>query len=641
MGEPAERLEGRHVAADGSAAAARLRLVIVGHVDHGKSTLIGRLLYDTGSLPDGKYEQLVAVAARRGVPFEFANVTDALQAERDQNVTIDTTQIGFRTARRPCVLIDAPGHKEFLKNMVTGAAGADAAIVVVDAHDGVREQSRRHALLLKLLGIGQVAVAVNKMDLAGFDAGLFDRVAAEYTAFLATLGLTPVAVVPVSARDGDNVAGPSGRMPWYGGPTIADVIDGFTVPGPAAGGPLRLAVQAIYRFDRRRIVAGRLESGTLRVGDRLLFLPSGKQSRVRSIEEWSAPVRHAATAGETVGLTLTDELFLGRGEVACTLEDTPSRTARFSARLFWLGRRPFVAGQRYTFKLATQEFTGEAVTLSAAVDASTLEPVAGMETPQLAAGEIGEVTIRTHRPVVVDPYGRVPALGRFVVQDGLEVCGGGIVLESDEPAAAMAPVAAHLTRSHGLVSREAREARLGHRGAVVWFTGLSGAGKSTLARALERELFARGRQVCVLDGDNVRLGLNADLGFSDEDRAENIRRVAEVARLFAEQGTIVITAFISPFRSDRLRARAILQRDGLDLPFVEVYLSTPLEVCATRDPKQLYARARAGEIPAFTGVSAPFEPPDQAELVLDTSRRSPEEATLELAGYLEPRIEIR
>jgi bifunctional enzyme CysN/CysC len=618
----------------------RLRLVVVGHVDHGKSTLIGRLLHDTGSFLDGKYEQLVAAAARRGVPFEFANLTDALQAERDQNITIDTAQIWFQTARRQYVLIDAPGHKEFVKNMVTGAASADAALIIIDAQEGVQEQSRRHAYLLKLLGIEQVAVVVNKLDLVGYSSDVFARIVADYGEFLSSIGMTARAFVPVSARHGDNVAAPSPRTSWYSGGTIVDLLDGFTTPVSDTSKPLRLAVQDVYRFDHRRIVAGRVESGTIRVGDRLIFLPSGKQSTVKTIEQWNVPPQEVAVAGDSIGVTLTEQLFVDRGDVASTLHDVPSRTAEFVARLFWLGRRPLVMGRRYKFKLATQECEGEISAISQVVDAATLDPVADAG-PSIAANCVGQVTVKMRRPIALDPYERVAHLGRFVVVDDLDVCGGGVVLDARENAAVMAATSGNLARSVSQVPREERHARNAHKGAVVWFTGLSGSGKSTLATALERELFTRGWQAFVLDGDNVRFGLSADLGFSMVDRGENIRRVAEVAKLFAEAGFIAITAFISPYRSDRLRARQIMQREGLDIPFAEVYLSTPLSVCESRDPKHLYARARAGEIKEFTGISAPFEPPDHAELSIDTSSVSFEEALAVLLEDLTRKVEVR
>lgn len=627
--------------ATASAYADRLRLVVVGHVDHGKSTLIGRLLYETGSLFDGKYEQLVAAAARRGVPFELANLTDALQAERDQNVTIDTAQIWFRTAQRQYVLIDAPGHKEFVKNMVTGAASADAALVIIDAQEGVQEQSRRHGFLLKLLGVEQIAVIVNKLDLVGYSREVFERIAAEYSAFLSGLGIIAQALVPISARFGDNIVGRSANTPWYASGTIVDVLDGFETPKPDAGRPLRLPIQDVYRFDHRRILAGRVESGTIRVGDRLLFLPSGKQSTVKTIERWNAPLKESAVAGDSIGLTLSEQLFLARGEVASSLDAAPSLTSEFTARLFWLGRRPLVADHRYKFKLVTQEFDGEIVQVANVVDASTLKPTGILEHTSIPADSVGDVTIRTRTPIVADLYERVPHLGRFVVVDDLEVCGGGIVLEVRTRAAMTTAASAHLTRLTTQVSREDRHVRNRHKGAVVWFTGLSGAGKSTLATALEREIFNRHWQAFVLDGDNLRFGLSADLRFSMADRAENIRRVAEVAKLFAEAGLIAITAFISPYRSDRARARQIMQQEGLDIPFAEVYLSTPLEVCEARDPKHLYARARTGEIREFTGISAPFEPPDHPELVIDTSVVDLNEAIVLLLDHLASRIDVR
>jgi bifunctional enzyme CysN/CysC len=574
----------------------RLRLVVVGHVDHGKSTLIGRLLYDTGSLLDGKYEQLVASAASRGVPFEFAHLTDALQAERDQNVTIDTSQIGFRTARRQYVLIDAPGHREFIKNMVTGAAGADAALVIIDAQEGVADQSRSHGYLLKLLGIEQVAVLVNKLDAVGYSRETFERVAAEYREFLSSVGITAGAAVPISARHGDNVASRSPRMPWYTGGTVVDVLDAFATPIPDVGKPLRFAIQDVYRFDERRIVAGRVESGTLRVGDHLLFVPSGAQATVKTIERWHAPPQESAVAGDSIGLTFTEQLFLRRGEVASTLQDAPSRSSEFEARLFWLGAAPLVTKRWYRFRLATQEFDGEIDSIARVVDAATLAPLAVAGTSSIGANCVADVTIRTRQPVALDPYQHVPNLGRFVIVDGLSVSGGGVVIGAGEQHGATGVTSANITRSISQVSREQRHARNRHTGAVVWFTGLPGSGKSTLATALERELFDRGWQVFVLDGDNIRFGLSADLGFSEADRTENIRRVAEVARLLAESGVIAIAAFISPYRGDRLAARQVMHREGADIPFAEVYLSTPLDVCEARDPKGLYAKARAGEI---------------------------------------------
>ena len=617
----------------------RLRLVVVGHVDHGKSTLIGRLLLDTGSLHEGRYEQLVAVAKRRGVPLELANLTDALQAERNQNITIDTTQVWFRTRSREYVLIDAPGHREFVRNMVTGAATADAALIIVDATEGVQEQSRQHGHLLKLLGVTQVAVVVNKLDRVDFSATLFERIAGEYQEFLSRILIKAHAAVPISALHGDNIVHRSRNTPWYDGPTIVEVLDAFEAPIPDEDAPLRFPIQDIYRFDDRRIVVGRVESGTVRVGDRLLFLPGGKQSTVKTIERWNVAEDSPGVTGDSIGLTLTEQVFLARGEVASKLDDAPIHTNEFKARLFWLGRRLVVIGRKYTFKLVTQEFEGEFVRLENVVGASTLEPSGSND--GMSADCVGDVTVKSQPSIVVDPFRLVPPLGRFVVVDELDVCGGGVVISVGSDAVIAPPASANIIRSVGQVSREERHARQGHRGAVVWFTGLSGAGKTTLAYAVERELFTMGLQSFVLDGDNLRFGLTADLGFSAEDRSENIRRVAEVAKLFAQAGVIVVTAFISPFQSDRARARRIVEQDGGDIPFVEVYVSTPLEVCEARDPKHLYAKARSGEIREFTGISAPFEVPQQPNVVVDASRIAVEEAVVLLLDHLMPRVKRR
>ena len=615
----------------------QLKIVIVGHVDHGKSTLIGRLFYDTGSLPEGKYEQLKAAAERRGVPFEFANLMDGLQQERDQNITIDTAQIWFRTEKRQYVIIDAPGHKEFLKNMVTGAASAGAALLLIDAHEGVQEQSRRHGYLLKLLGIEQVVVVVNKMDLVDWSQSTFEQVERDYRAFLKPLGVVPERFVPIAARHGDNVAAKSPNLAWFLGPTVLEALDEFQVPAKPTEKPLRFPVQDVYRFDHRRILAGRVESGTLTVGDELLFQPGGKKSRVRTIERWSAPETATATAGESIGITLEDQLFVERGHVASLAKEAPVSSQEFHASLFWMGRAPLVTGKRYKLKLATQEVEAEVKAIESVIDASTLA-ASGAGRDAVNRNDVAELLIRTRTPVVFDAYDRIVETGRFVLVDNLDVAGGGIITKAEATAVEQQAQASNLTWSYSSVTAEERHARNGHRGAVVWFTGLSGAGKSTLANALERELFTRGRQAFVLDGDNIRYGLCAGLGFSPEDRVENIRRVAQVAKLFAEAGFVAICSFISPYRSDRERAREIVSEGGGKIPFSEIHVATPLEVCEERDPKRLYARARAGEIKSFTGVSAPYEAPEQPELRVDTAATSVEAAVTSVLDHLVPRI---
>jgi bifunctional enzyme CysN/CysC len=556
----------------------QLRLVVVGHVDHGKSTLIGRIFYDTGSLPDGKYEQLVAIAQRRGVPFEFANLMDGLQAERDQNITIDTAQIWFRTAQREYVIIDAPGHKEFVKNMVTGASRADAALIIIDASEGVQEQTRRHGYLLRLIGVRQVVVVVNKMDLVGYSQATFDKVSAEYQAFLASIGVNARQILPVSAREGDNIATRSEKLKWFDGPTVVQALDDIPDAAEITGRPLRFPIQDVYRFDHRRILAGRIEAGTLKAGDQLLFLPSGRSSVVRSIESWNTPQVDQLTAGDPAGVTLADQLFVERGSLAVHANDAPSLATEFTARIFWLGRTPLAAGKRYKLKLVTQEVECEIKTLEEVVDASTVETIAGADS--VRTNDAARVVIHTRRPVAVDLFERIPTLGRIVLVDGFDVAGGGIVIDIPERFAAANVVAdAGLSADLVHVARGERHLRHGHRGAVVWLTGVPGSGKTTLAKALERQLFEQHIQVFVLDGENIRPGLSADLGASGSDREENIRRVAEVAKLFAESGAVCIVAFASPTGAERDRARRIMEtEDGPRIPFLEAYLSSPPDV---------------------------------------------------------------
>jgi len=610
----------------------QLKIVIVGHVDHGKSTFVGRLLHDTGSLPEGKFEQLQAVAARRGVPFEWANLMDALQAERDQNITIDTAQIWFRSNKRQYVIIDAPGHKEFLKNMITGAANAEAALLLIDAHEGVQEQSRRHGYLLNLLGIRQIAVLVNKMDLEDYAEARFRQIEGEFRAFLKTVGVEPECFIPMSAKDGDNIASRSTKMPWWKGLTVLEALDKFRLAEPPTLQPLRLPIQDIYRFDARRILAGRIESGALKVGDCLLFTPGNKTSAVKTIERWNAPPAQRAEAGESIGITLTEQIYVQRGEVAALESDAPYELSRFKARVFWLGRAPFIMGKAYKLKLATQEVECAIDSLERVIDSSTLETISRAEA-FVGRNEVAELTLRTKRPVAFDVHSEIIATGRFVIVDGFEVAGGGIVAADNYPKR----TSDSLQKSHniywsrGKVTAGQRAARNGHGGRVVWMTGLSASGKSTIATELERELFRLGRHVYVLDGDNMRHGLCSDLGFSPQDRKENIRRIGETAKLFAEAGIICITAFISPYRSDRDLVRQITE-PGM---FVEVYVNAPLEVCEQRDPKGLYAKARAHQIKEFTGISAPYEPPERPELELPTDQLTAAESVARIIEYLQ------
>ena len=623
-------------AADPSLAGRRLRIVFVGHVDHGKSTLIGRIFHDTHSLPDGKVEQIRAACKEEGMEFEYAFLLDALLEEQAQNITIDTTQIQFRTAQRPYVIIDAPGHKEFLKNMISGAASADAAILLIAANEGVREQSRRHGYLLSLLGIRQVVVAVNKMDLVGYSQETFEQLRKEYTEFLGQIGLEARLFVPISARNGDNIVSRANpALAWYDGPTIVEALDQFESPRTVEEQPLRFPIQDIYRFDHRRLLAGRIETGTLRVGDTLVFSPNNKTAVVASIENWNRPPSDTAQAGQSVAITLTEQIFVERGHVASHETQTPIETNRFKARLFWMGQRPLEKGRRYKLKVTTQEADAEIVSIERVIDASTLDAVEGRD--HIARDDVAEVTFKTRAALVIDNHDQNPTLGRFVIMDGHHVAGGGIIfggIYTDRTKVK----SSNIFWCEGSVSVKHREIRNGHKGAILWFTGLSGSGKSTLAHELERELFNRSMQAYVLDGDNIRHGLNANLGFSPEDRVENIRRVSEVARLMADAGMVVITSFIAPYKADRRRAREIALEGGCD--FYVIHINASLETCEKRDPKQLYRRARAGEIQDFTGISAPYEVPEDPDLVVDTENETLGESVGRILDFIRPRLRM-
>jgi bifunctional enzyme CysN/CysC len=595
----------------------KLKLAVVGHVDHGKSTLVGRILHETNSLPEGKLKAVQAMSAKRGTAFEWAFVIDAMQAERDQGPSIDTSQIRFRSAAREYVLIDAPGHEEFLKHMVSGASHADTVILVVDAQEGTQEPTRQHAYLLHLLGIRRIVIAVNKMDLVRYEEKRYREVRRDVSAHLRLIGLDAedVTFVPVVARDGDNLAQHAATMPWYAGPTLLQALEVLPQPAPLLDLPLRLPVEDVYEFDQRRIIAGRIATGQLSVGDTLLFSPSNKTARVASIEACSTPhVDAKAGVGHSVGFTLDEQIFVERGQIASHAHDAPKITNVFSANLFWLGRKPMLVGAQYQLRLGSAAVHAVIERIQRIIDVDDLSLSSADRVQQ---NEAAEVTIRTRGLLATDDHAENPVTGRFVLTEDGQIVGGGIVSTQGYPdqRASAAPKSENLVTVRHRVQAEHRARLNGHHGGILWFTGLSGAGKSTLAVELEHELFAKGYQVYLLDGDNVRQGLSADLGFSPQDRAENIRRVGEVAGLLAEAGIIVISAFISPYRADRDRIRA-----AHSARFHEIYINAPLHVCEARDTKGLYRRARAGEIKDFTGVSAPYEPPVAPDLEIPTAQ---------------------
>ena len=524
-----------------------MQIVIVGHVDHGKSTLVGRLLADTGVLGDGKLEKVKATCRRQGKQFEYAFLLDALEAEQDQGITIDAARVFFKTERRDYIIIDAPGHIEFLKNMVTGAARAEAAVLLIDAKEGVRENSRRHGYLLSMLGIRQVAVLVNKMDLVGYDRGVFDRIVGEYRAFLEEVGIRPHCFVPIAAREGDHITGPSPAMPWYDGPHVLAALDAFAKAPSRADLPLRMPVQDVYKWNVRgddgRIVAGRVEAGRLAPGDRVVFSPSNKTSTIASIESFSmvdAPAPSEVTAGRSAGITLTEQLYLERGEVMSHVRDVPDVGTRLRANVFWLGKLPLEPGKSYKLKLATSQTEVRVEEVVRVLDASELHT--SVTKKRVDRHDVAELVLRTRSPIAFDPSERIEATGRFVIVDGYDIAGGGIVRElvpDEHQQLRLESRIRDIEWVRGDVTPEERAKRHGHPASMVMITGESGGGEQAVARALERRLVDAGVHAYLLVGKNVLLGVDADIAF--DDREGLVRRFGEVVHLFLDAGTVVVS----------------------------------------------------------------------------------------------------
>jgi bifunctional enzyme CysN/CysC len=539
-----------------------LRLVIVGHVDHGKSTLVGRLLSDTGSLPEGKLDFIRDICKQQGKDFEFAFLLDALEEEQEQGITIDTSQIFFSTAQRKYVIIDAPGHKEFLKNMVTGAADAEAALLMIDANEGVQEQSRRHGYILKLLGLTQVAVVINKMDLVGYDEKVYNKIRTEYTAFLDSLGIEAREFIPVSAKLGVNIASLKDEMPWYKGrPTVLNMVDQFEKKPPPDHLPFRFPVQDVYKFDERRIIAGRVESGKLKAGDRVIFSPSNKQAVVKSIEAWSVPEKpDVATSSESIGFTLDEQIFVERGDVCTLMDQLPIVSTTFDANVFWMGQRNLEKGRKFTIKLNTQEVECEVVEFKKAIDASTLETLANQD--YIAKNDVAELTLKTRTPVAFDLFGSIATTGRFVLVDEYDVCGGGIITtytpstKSDKLRDEVRTRDFNWIKSD--ITPDERAYRNGHRAALILITGDPGTGKGPLARILEHSLFENNFQSYLLDRRNVNLGVGADLDDpKSSGESESARRLGEVAKLFLDAGHVVISTSNAFHQEDQADLRLL------------------------------------------------------------------------------------
>lgn len=525
----------------------QMNIVIVGHVDHGKSTVVGRLLADTGSLPEGKLEAVRKECERTGKPFEYAFLLDALSDEQDQGITIDTARSFFKTSKRDYIIIDAPGHIEFLKNMISGAARAEAAALIIDAKEGVRENSRRHGYILSMLGIKQVVVCVNKMDLVDRSEAHFKKIEKEYREFLASIGaVSPKEFIPVSAVNGENLATRSNKMPWYKGPTLLESLDQFEKAPPKSDRPLRMPVQAVYKFvtegDDRRIIAGRVEAGKAKVGDKVVFYPSHKTSRIKSIERFNAPTRNEIEAGWSTGFTLEEEIYVTRGEIMAHETNPPLVSTRFRANMIWLGKKPFVPGRDYKLKIHTHSEPVRIHKINKVIDAS--EAGSSLSKTQIDRHDVADLVLEMRRPLAFDPIGEGESTGRFVIVDGYDIAGGGIIIgaESDEQESFRAEARLRdFNWIKGGVSREARAAKLGHRPALIMFVGKVDAGKHKYARALESSLFQAGMASYMLDGNNVLLGVDADLVWVTSTQQELVRRFAEVANILLDAGQIVVS----------------------------------------------------------------------------------------------------
>ena len=593
-----------------------LRFITCGSVDDGKSTLIGRLLYESKLLFE---DQLAALAAdskkigTQGGDLDFALLLDGLSAEREQGITIDVAYRLFSTDKRKFIVADTPGHEQYTRNMVTGASTADVAVILVDARKGVVTQTRRHSYLVSLLGIRRVALAINKLDLVGYAKDVVDRIEQEYRAFARQIGLTEVVCIPVSALKGDNVTAPSANTPWYHGPTLIGYLETVAVDDEAQTGPFRMPVQWVNRpnLDFRGF-SGRIVGGSIHPGDRVRVLPSGKECTVARIVTKDGDLVQAV-AGQSITLTLGDEIDVSRGDMLAAAESPPGIADQFEAVVIWMDEHQMLPGRPYLLKIGAKTVGVTIATPKYKVNVDTLEHLAAKT---LHLNEIGVCNLNLDQAVPFDPYAENRDTGGFILIDRLtnSTIGAGLLHFA-------------LRRSQNIhwqaieVDKKAHAALKGQRPCVVWFTGLSGSGKSTIANLVEKKLHALGRHTCLLDGDNVRHGLNKDLGFTEADRVENIRRVAEVARLMVDAGLIVLVSFISPFRAERRFARALVAEGE----FCEVFVDTPLDVAEQRDTKGLYKKARRGELKNFTGIDSPYEPAEHAEVRLDTVARAPED----------------
>ncbi|CAD0348530.1 Bifunctional enzyme CysN/CysC [Xanthomonas hortorum pv. taraxaci] len=603
-----------------------LRFITCGSVDDGKSTLIGRLLYDSKRLFDDQLAALESDSRRHGTQGEgidYALLMDGLAAEREQGITIDVAYRYFDTDQRKFIVADCPGHEQYTRNMATGASTADVAVVLVDARKGLLAQTRRHSYIVSLLGIRHVVLAVNKMDLVDYDAQVFAEIADAYRVLAAQLGIADVQCIPLSALDGENLSSASTRMPWYGGPHLLQHLDTVQLEAPEAGSGFRLPVQWVNRPNQHfRGYAGTIAAGQVRVGDAVVVVPSGRRTQVASVLDANGDV-DSARAGQAVTLTLHDEIDISRGDIIAAVDDPPEVADQFAAHLLWMDDAALLPGRPYWLKIGTRNVTASISEIKHKVDVNTQERLAAK---RLELNEVGYCNLALDEPIAFSPYARNRVLGGFILidrQSNATVAAGTLEFALRR--------AGNVHWQHLDVDRAARARIKGQTPRVLWFTGLSGAGKSTVANLVDKRLHALGYHTFILDGDNVRHGLNRDLGFTDEDRVENIRRVAEVARLMADAGLIVLVSFISPFRAERQLARERFDQGE----FVEVFVDVPLAVAEARDVKGLYRKARAGQIPNFTGIDSPYEAPEAPEVHLHADGENVEALARRVLEFLE------
>jgi len=603
-----------------------LRFITCGSVDDGKSTLIGRLLYDSKLIFEDQLNALENDSKKLGTQgdeIDFALLVDGLAAEREQGITIDVAYRFFSTDKRKFIVADTPGHEQYTRNMATGASTADVAILLIDARKGMLPQTRRHSFIASLLGIKNIVLAVNKMDLMDYSEEVVKRIEAEYREFAKDFGFREIVSIPLSALKGDNIIDPSDNTPWYSGPTLLKYLEDVPVGESRQGADFRMPVQWVNRpnLDFRGF-SGTIASGTIRVGDAVKTLPNAQESRIKSIVTYDGELDEAV-AGEAVTLTLEDEIDISRGDVIAGKENPPEAADQFEAKIIWMSDEHMLPGRPYLFKTANKMVPGLITDLKHKVNVNTLEKTAAK---QLELNEIGACNIALDSRIAFDPYKQNREMGSFIIIDRItnNTVGVGMIDFA-------------LRRASNIhwqaldVNKKTRGDMKLQKPAVLWFTGLSGSGKSTIANIVEKRLVARGRHTYTLDGDNVRHGLNQDLGFTDADRVENIRRVGEVSKLMVDAGLMVLTSFISPFRAERRMVHDLMEEGE----FIEVYVDTPLDVCAARDPKGLYKKAKAGEIKNFTGFDSPYEAPERANIHVNTDKMSAEDCADKIIAYLE------